>query len=351
VIRTVTRTSILCAAGLCLLSMPALGQDPKGEGAPAPDDGYQQAELPKLAGSGKLIIEPNPPARGKEARLIYDATGSGLADKPSVKIHLGRNEWSHVDMPSMTKGADGKWGYTFTVDGAARVLNIALNDGGEVWDNNGGENWNFPTVSSGDSRVTLDPLVPMQGKELKIVYSPAGSPLDGKEPILLHMGRNGWKEVLDPRPQLTKTADNKWEHTLKVPEDAAVLNFVFTDGKESWDNNDGADWHIDVVTKGYMRVTFEPNPPAAGQPAIIRYDATGTPLEGKELVVIQLGKNKWQEIEMLTMTSKGKNIWELATTIDIKAKQLDFVFTDGEDAWDNNGEADWHVPTAGAAAK
>ena len=41
-------------------------------------------------------------------------------------------------------------------------------------------------------------------------------------------------------------ADTVWTYTYAIPSHATAVDFVFTDGSGSWDNNNGADWHVAV---------------------------------------------------------------------------------------------------------
>ena len=38
----------------------------------------------------------------------------------------------------------------------------------------------------------------------------------------------------------------RWEYSFIVPSNLEQINFVFNDGQNNWDNNNGNDWNINV---------------------------------------------------------------------------------------------------------
>ena len=98
-----------------------------------------------------------------------------------------------------------------------------------------------PAHPSLPGAVSLNPDPPFPGQEVAVTYHVAGGPLAGATQISLHYGFDGWKQTTDT--PMSAAGDDKWNITLKLPVDARLLDFVFTDGRR-WDNCGGKDWHI-----------------------------------------------------------------------------------------------------------
>ena len=66
-------------------------------------------------------------------------------------------------------------------------------------------------------------------------------------PIYIHLGYNNWTEIITPDPLMTYNQfSQKWEYSFIVPSNSEQINFVFNDGQNNWDNNNGNDWNINV---------------------------------------------------------------------------------------------------------
>ncbi len=100
---------------------------------------------------------------------------------------------------------------------------------------------------SGDV-VTVAPDPPQAGQNVTISYNPAGRPLAGAPQVYLHCGFNQWNPVISPDPAMSWNAgDSRWQSTVVVPGSATQLDVVFNNGAGTWDNNNGADWHLPVT--------------------------------------------------------------------------------------------------------
>lgn len=98
------------------------------------------------------------------------------------------------------------------------------------------------------------------------------------------------------------------------------------------------------------RVTYNPDPPIAGQDVMISYDAAGGSLAGASQVYLHYGFNQWNPVNSPdpAMTyNAGTLRWEKTVTVLASATQLDVVFNNGAGTWDNNGGQDWHVTVQG----
>jgi len=342
---------------------------------------------------------PDPPVRGQDVTITFDAAGGPLAGKTPLIIHIGINNWAAAsiqDLP-MTDTGNDKHTVTYSVPENATQIDCAFNDNGGTWDNNGGADWHktttgepgptptptptgtpLPTATGTPlptgtpsptptptptgvpwsrpyGRVIYRPVPPVAGQNVEIIYDSAGGPLAGLSPVNIHKGSNSWTPTDSPDLPLTSLGSGRHGLSWQVPADAWQIDFVFQHGGATWDNNDGADWHIrtnlpkPTPTPGnYGRVTPDPNPPVRGQITTITYDSTGGPLAAAATVYVHRGINGWKEIPDVddVMTPIGGGIHEFQWEIPAHAEQLDMVFHNATGTWDNNDNADWHIPTA-----
>jgi len=91
--------------------------------------------------------------------------------------------------------------------------------------------------------VYVDTSKAIAGQSVEVCY--AALPLAAGSSLKLHWGINGWQGVTDT-PMNQRTA-NSWWATLPLPCSSHQLDFVFTDGSGTWDNNNRADWHQPVA--------------------------------------------------------------------------------------------------------
>jgi hypothetical protein len=132
------------------------------------------------------------------------------------------------------------------------------------------------------------------------------------------------------------------------------------------------DYYVEAVdTKGYVRrspiqhvyigdgsgssnggdtVTVAPNPPVAGQGALIKYNPENRPLAGATTVRVHCGFNNWQSVispDPAMTWNATDNVWQVSVAVPSNATQMDLVFNNGSTTWDNNGGADWHFTVSG----
>ena len=88
--------------------------------------------------------------------------------------------------------------------------------------------------------VFWEPAIPSPGGTIEIFYdSQQGSLSDNISTLFIHLGYNGWQDVEDYemfyQPQIP---DGNWfKFIYNIPSNAETIDFVFTDGNDSWDNN------------------------------------------------------------------------------------------------------------------
>ncbi|MHC4892278.1 MAG: hypothetical protein ACYTFV_02730 [Planctomycetota bacterium] len=93
-------------------------------------------------------VEPNPPVAGQTVRIWYAAADGPLSGASSLVCHWGLDQWSAAtiqDVP-MTPADAGMWFADVVLPSSAFELDFVFNDGGGVWDNNGGQDWKFAIV-------------------------------------------------------------------------------------------------------------------------------------------------------------------------------------------------------------
>ena len=96
-------------------------------------------------------------------------------------------------------------------------------------------------------------------------------------------------------------------------------------------------------------VYWEPEIPVPGGEITIYYNTiSGTLPNSTFPVYVHLGYNGWQDVEDYAMAyspASGQGWWKYIYEIPEEAETVDFVFTDMNDNWDNNGGVgiDWHI--------
>lgn len=99
------------------------------------------------------------------------------------------------------------------------------------------------------SRVTTDPSPPVAGAQATLSYDPSGGPLAGSPQVYIHIGFNGWTNIVTPDPAMTYNSQtSRWTYTFTVPANATRINCVFRNANNVWDNNGGQDYNINTAT-------------------------------------------------------------------------------------------------------
>jgi hypothetical protein len=75
----------------------------------------------------------------------------------------------------------------------------------------------------------------------------------------------------------------------------------------------------------------------------IYYSPYQGPLENSEQIYIHLGKDGWKHVLGTFLMNKWDTFFEYQVSDVLYCTQLDFVFTDGNQIWDNNQNRDWHI--------
>ena len=80
-----------------------------------------------------------------------------------------------------------------------------------------------------DGGVTWTPDQPIPDQLFTVTLDAAGTPLATASNVYLHMGFDGWKDVVSPRPAMTNTSGTIWEYAFSIPTNYSVsVDWVFT---------------------------------------------------------------------------------------------------------------------------
>ena len=114
--------------------------------------------------------------------------------------------------------------------------------------------------------VYWEPQSPVVGEIVTIYYNLENRDVlpTNTNPCYIHLGYNDWTNTSDY--EMVKNTNGLWQYEYAIPNDATVIDFVFTDNivdysAGTWDNNGGhgVDWHIDVYSEGLSVVVVSPD--------------------------------------------------------------------------------------------
>ncbi|HMO49890.1 MAG TPA: carbohydrate-binding protein [Kiritimatiellia bacterium] len=203
-----------------------------------------------------------------------------------------------------------------------------------------------------EPRVEFDPPAPNGCEPVTIKYRKSTSML-GAGPIHIHIGRNGWFDLVPGNPQMTDSGDF-WTYVYNIPNETETINIVFNNGSGSWDNNGGQNWNLAVAncaTGGGSSVsTFWTSPAQlyGCGPITIYYNPVNRPLAGAAQVYIHAGRNGWQDVILPNPAMSLQNgIWSYTYTPEPGTEAINVVFNNGEAIWDNNANLDWVINVGG----
>jgi hypothetical protein len=105
------------------------------------------------------------------------------------------------------------------------------------------------TVTTTNPAVAWEPAAPVAGGTIAIHYDPVPGTLpDTSSAVRIHIGHSSWTNTIAPDPLMTwNAASHRFDYTYNIPATATKVDFVFNNGSNVWDNNGGADWHVNVT--------------------------------------------------------------------------------------------------------
>lgn len=287
----------------------------------------------------------------------YNATGGSLEGVSPVFLQISFDNGTNYTMQQMSSAGSNLWVYTNTVPDNAPTATVWLqNTGNTISDNNNGANWRVNIrdcdAPTGPSTVVTVPATPTNCAPVTIRYYPNEGPLQTASSVSIHIGRNGWSDVIAPDPVMTKVG-TYYEYTYTMETNTTVMDIVFNNGAGVWDNNGGNDWHINVTGCGEApqpppTVSINPEQPVGCGPITITYNPSGRDLLGVDPVKIHIGRNGWQDvIQPNPNMTKNGSLWTYVYTPAPGTTNINIVFNNGGATWDNNDGADWHFNVEG----
>ena len=315
-------------------------------------DGGQSSE------SAYPTFEPSAPSDCQPVTVNLNAATSVLAGASSVfmlhRFTTNDADWASVAMTRQSSNTFSVTLSTNQIPVGAPFLEVAFNDGQGNWESNNGNNWkvNLRDCNAPENGVLFMPAAPNGCDPVTIRYYPAGRNLAAANPVYIHVGRNGWQDIVTPRPAMTQVG-SYWEYTYLMETNTTQINVVFTDGNNVWDNNAGNNWNVAVANCGEeppppQTVSISPTNPVGCGPITITYNPSGRNLMGVNPVKIHIGRNGWQDVILPNpnMTQSGAN-WTYVYTPLPGTTNINVVFNDGGAVWDNNDSANWNFAVAG----
>ena len=138
-------------------------------------------------------------------------------------------------------------------------------------------------------------------------------------------------------------------------EEVLIDYYVYTVDSQGNENRSDIQ-HVYVGTAGSSggedRVFIDPDPAIAGESVTIDYDSAGGPLSSASQIYLHYGFDGWDPVidpDPAMTWDANDSMWTITVPIPSSATQLDMVFNDGADNWDNNNGSDWHFTVSGGS--
>ncbi len=178
------------------------------------------------------------------------------------------------------------------------------------------------------------------GSTVTITYAPGDGPLASATSVNAYIGRNNW---LNPSNVAMTASGDNWTLVYTIPDDTYELDVSFNDGS-TWDNNNEANWSVPVANCGDLpaEVALSPAAPQGCVPVKVSYEINGGPLtNGATPVYAHIGRNGWQNTTDLALTNEFNDTWSGWYDIPDDTWELNYVFKNASNVWDNNNGSDW----------
>lgn len=99
-------------------------------------------------------------------------------------------------------------------------------------------------VREGAPAITSVPTSPIAGMPATITYQGWLAPHASR--LIMHWGHNHWNGITDT--PMTRQNEDSWKAILTIPWEATSLNMAFRNQDEVWDNHQGHDYRVNVLT-------------------------------------------------------------------------------------------------------
>ncbi len=202
--------------------------------------------------------------------------------------------------------------------------------------------------------VANDGIVPSSGvtfsanpndcEPITITYTATNGPLEDLSPVTMQISFDNGSSWT---PYTMSGGDNIWTYTIDRAPDNAPSATVYFEVGATIDSRNGQNWSTSIrdCEAPDGPVWTDPFTPIAGEPVTVYYDASGRPLGSAAEVNIHYGYNRveenWTTLPGMPMTKSG-DIWSYTYTVPAEATEINIVFNNNNDGWDNNGGADWN---------
>lgn len=205
-----------------------------------------------------LYWEPDQVFSGDTVNIYYNLENGALPNTVNpVQLHMGHNGWTGaVNQYTMTELDNGWWVYHHDIPEDATVIDFVFrNVAGTLWDNNGSNDYHIPVAEPG----LWMPLNPGPNDTIRIAKAYTGpgnlwwgvnswsAPIAGYQPPNTVIGEAGLSVETD---LLGPDGEGKYWIELgpfnKVEQVVTQLDFVFHWDDETWDNNNGSDYHLPI---------------------------------------------------------------------------------------------------------
>ncbi len=200
----------------------------------------------QATGGSAVTFTPPAPQDCDELVTAYDPTGRPLDGAANVYQSITFDGWTTSNRVAMSQRVDGTWSTTSAIPDGAASAEVAFDDGAGTRDDNSAANWSVAISECVIlSSASFDPAAPDGCTPVTITYDPGTGDLENANPVYIHVGRNNWQDVSDPA--MTDNGDGTWSYVYNVPAGTFRIDSVFHDGSNTWDNNLGSDWQVNVA--------------------------------------------------------------------------------------------------------
>lgn len=196
-----------------------------------------------------VVFNPGTPTdcAGSQVAITYNPAGRVLSNTSPVYVFLYNNGGGGSPIQYQMAAQGSSWIFTNSFLTGVTNLTVWFAGSGGPTDNNGGSNWSVAVstcATNGPSAALFDPPAPAGCVPVVITYQPNFGPLQTATQVYLHVGRNGWKDVVDVA---MAKAGAYWIYTNGLADGTYQMNCCFHNGGGTWDNNNAGDWPVTVT--------------------------------------------------------------------------------------------------------
>ncbi len=233
------------------------------------DNNYDQDWYVAVANcSNPVAFSPVQPEDCGVLTVNYDSSHRVLNTANPVHMVLTfSGHFAITTNKAMTGVMGGVWTGSNSIPGGAQSASVYFENASGTTKDGEANPWatvifacsTNPTLSS----VAWTPTNPVGCDPVVITYLPGNGPLANATGVYIHVGRNGWRDVITPAPAMARYGAS-WIWTNNLLPGTEVINVCFNDGAGVWDNNYAQDWakSVDNCSGGVTQsVYFAPGTP------------------------------------------------------------------------------------------